>query len=302
MRGKRLGLVLGAGSYRGLIHIGVLQVLEENNIPIDYIGGSSIGALISSFYAMGYNGEKIEEIAMDFVRELPFTLSVDPGKAFLIFIKAFLKRAGLFPADWVKVPLGLIDGKKIVNYLYKYLGDLRFEDLEKPLIIVSTDLRSGEGIAFVPANFHYNTRSLNDTVYYYNEPVIDAVMASISIPGIFVPYLWNERYLIDGAVKNSLPVDIMSLMKPDVILACDLGYNSQDDEKIWDPLSAAIQTLDIMGQEISSLNLQKYADIIIKPEISNINIKDLNSVKNAINIGRRTGLKAVPTIKAMLRI
>ncbi len=295
---RRLGLALGSGSSRGLAHIGLIKLLEKHKIPIDYISGSSIGAVFAALYAAGMSGEELEELVIDFVENPPVTISVEPFRAFIIFIKSVLHR--FFPVDWIKTPRGFIDWQPIYCYLERLLGRIRFDQLDIPLMVTSTDLITGEGIAFIPSNYIFKVNSLNEMVFYHNQRVVDAVISSILIPGIFLPFIYGERILVDGGVKNSVPVDLLTLYRPDLVIGVDLGFANQADDMVESPLAAAFQTLDIMGQEIADLNLQKYADIVIKPQLQVVDIKNIADVKNAIEAGRKAGETVLPDIKRML--
>lgn len=116
----KIGLALGSGGARGLAHIGVIKVLEENNIPIDFIAGSSIGAMIGGFYASGININIIEKIALDANWREIFSM-IDPH-----------------------LGQGLIGGKKVKTFIEDYIGKKEFKDCKIPFIAVATDLKTGE--------------------------------------------------------------------------------------------------------------------------------------------------------------
>ena len=119
-----IGLALGSGGSRGLAHIGVIKVLEENNIPIDYIAGSSIGALVGGFYAAGLSVKEIEEIALQTDWRRMFSL-VDPH-----------------------LSQGLIGGEKVKAFIESHVDGKRIEDCKIPFIAVATDLKTGDVVAF----------------------------------------------------------------------------------------------------------------------------------------------------------
>lgn len=168
---QRIGLTLGNGSARGLAHIGVLKALEEKNIKIDFIAGSSIGALIGAAYASGMSVERMEELALE----------IDLKKIAQLFISK--------PAF-----TGLINGKSIKNYILSHIGNPDFSQLKIPFVAAATDIDTGE------------------TVVLNKGSVVDAVRASISIPGIFAPVKMNNRLLIDGGVTLPLPIRLVKEM------------------------------------------------------------------------------------------
>jgi predicted acylesterase/phospholipase RssA len=164
---KKIGYALGGGAARGLSHIGVLKVLEKNNIFPDIIAGTSIGALIGALYA---SGTKIDDIEQ-------FALRLD------------LKRLVLL-ADVTIPTSGLIGGKRIISLLKSILGDLTFDQLKCDFACVATDINTGEQVVLKEGS------------------LLDAVRASISIPGIFSPIRIKGHYLVDGGLVNEVPVSV----------------------------------------------------------------------------------------------
>jgi len=166
---KLLGLVLGSGAAFGLAHIGVLRVLEQHDIDIDVLSGSSIGGLIAALWGIGLSSDKIERIAkklrnkLNIMRLLDFTIPVS----------------------------GILEGKRLKNFLRSILGEKTFEDLKIPVKIVVYDLANRE------------TLSIEKGL------LVDAVYMSISVPGIFTPKVEKERVIVDGGIQDPVPVDIL---------------------------------------------------------------------------------------------
>ncbi|MFH0984555.1 MAG: patatin-like phospholipase family protein [Candidatus Omnitrophota bacterium] len=182
---RLVGLVLGSGAAYGLSHIGVLRVLEEEKIPVDVIAGSSIGALIGTLWAAGYDSHEIEKIVK----------SVDKNN---IFFKLLGFR------DISAIHRGFFKGNQISQFLTAYLKDMTFLDLKVPVKMVATDLLTSEEVVLDSGN------------------VINAIRASISIPGFLRPYPYKGSYLIDGGVVDPLPVKILSNMGVRKIIAVNV--------------------------------------------------------------------------------
>ncbi len=192
-----VGIALDSGGAMGGAHIGVLDVLKENNIPLDIIVGSSAGAAIGAFYAAGSLGIFKELISdLNFIETLRFY--ADP----------------VFPVS------GLFAGKRARKFLATLLHDTRIEELPLAYTAVATDILTGE---IVPIS-----RGL----------LVDAVMASISMPGIFKPVVLGEQILTDGGVSDPLPLDILRSFSPDITIACNL--HSRLPDKLSSSLSSAI--------------------------------------------------------------
>lgn len=167
-----VGLALSSGAALGFAHIGVLKVLEKEKIPIDVVAGSSMGALVAALWAIGLSASEIEKIALKMNR---------PRTLFLY-------------ADLCFIPLrGLFKGRRIAHYLKRYFGNRTFEDTRIPLKIVATDVYSRQ------------------TIVIEKGSLLEAVRASIAIPGVFKPVVRENEVLLDGGILNPLP--IRSLIK-----------------------------------------------------------------------------------------
>ena len=182
-KGLKIGLALGGGSARGLAHVGVILALEAYNIPINIIAGTSIGSVIGGLYASGATIEQLEEVA----------LSIKKSKT-------------LFMMDPVFPHSGLISGDRIEKMLNQFaLKDKTFDDLSISFAAVATDVESGAKVILNQGK------------------VIDAVRASIAIPGIFTPVKYQDYYLVDGGVVDPVPVDVVQMMGADIIIAVSLA-------------------------------------------------------------------------------
>jgi NTE family protein len=179
---NKIGYALGGGAARGLAHIGVLKVLEEHGIFPDVIAGTSIGALIGALYAGGLKAADIEQVA----------LQVD------------WKRV-VFLAD-ITTPLsGLIQGKRVISLLKSIMGgDSDFSHLKCPFACVTTDIRSGQQVVLRRGS------------------LVEAVRASISIPGIFTPARIGGRYLVDGGLVNEVPVSVCREMGANYVIGVNV--------------------------------------------------------------------------------
>ena len=182
-KGLKFGLALGGGSARGLAHVGVIKVLEVYHIPIDIIAGTSIGSVIGGLYASGATVRQLEEVA----------LSIKKSKT-------------LFMIDPVFPHSGLISGDRIEKMLNQFgIKDKTFDNLKIPFAAVATDVESGAEVILNQGK------------------VIDAIRASISIPGIFTPVKYQDYYLVDGGVVDPVPVDVVKMMGADIIIAVSLA-------------------------------------------------------------------------------
>lgn len=178
---NKIGCALGGGGARGLAHIGVLKVLEENGIRPDIIAGTSIGSIIGALYASGLKAVEIERL----VTRLDW------------------KHSQIF-ADPALSLNGLIQGKRITTLLQSILGDLTFEDLERDFVCVAADIQNGQ------------------PVLLRHGPLVPAIRASISIPGVFVPAKMDGRYLVDGGLVLQVPANICRDMGAEYVVAVNV--------------------------------------------------------------------------------
>ena len=183
---RKIGLALGSGSARGWSHIGVIRGLQEADVTIDIVCGSSIGALVGGAYAAG----KLDD-AEKLIRELAWS-------DVLGFMEVPVPRSGL------------INSEKIADYLRERLGDPNIEDLPIPFAAVATDLTSGQ------------------EVWIRKGSLIEAIRASISMPGMFTPCFRDGRLLVDGGLINPVPVSLCRSMGANTVIA----VNPNTDIKI----------------------------------------------------------------------
>ncbi|MEE4192594.1 MAG: patatin-like phospholipase family protein [Halieaceae bacterium] len=182
-RKQKIGLALGSGSARGLAHIGVIRALEEAGIKVGCVAGTSIGSLIGSVYASG-KLDALEKVYLGF----------DWKKIAYFFDVVFPKS-------------GLIDGKKVADFVREYVHTETIEHLPLPFQAVATDIGTGEEVSLDRGD------------------VIEAVRASISVPGIFTPVRRNSRVLVDGGLVNPVPVSTARSMGANIVIAVDLNHD-----------------------------------------------------------------------------
>jgi len=187
------GLALGSGSARGWAHIGVIQALAKAGIQIDYVAGTSIGAVVGAVYASG-NIESLEDVV----------LQLDWKQIVYFFDVVFPKS-------------GLIDGNKIADFIRSHVKERNIEDLPLPFCVVSTDLATGAEIVIREGD------------------IIEAVRASISVPGIFTPVQKDDMVLVDGGLVNPIPVSAVREMGADFVIAVNLNHDIVGKKAIKKP-------------------------------------------------------------------
>jgi NTE family protein len=271
-RKRKIGLALSGGAARGLAHIGVLQVLREENVPIDAVAGTSAGAVMGAIYASGQDTRRMVEQALDASWKKMAPL-IDPS----------------FPKN------GLIKGRKITRLLSGFLGgDIEFSDLCIPCACVATDINTGEEIVIDKGN------------------VLEALRASISIPGIFTVVKREGRHLVDGGLTTPVPVNVVRRMGADFVIAVNvnphvsvrLGKSGQERVKAHkDPniFQVMVQSIYITTYSLAQGSLSN-ADVVIEPDLEHIGAADFHKAGELINQGQKAARKAMPEIKKKLAI
>ncbi len=283
----RLGLVLSSGGAKGLAHIGVIQVLEENGIEVDAIAGTSMGAYVGGLSAAGFDGNKLESFAAAMSGKRDLLDLIDP----------------VFPPR-----RGFLRGRSIHERLEKSLQGKTFPELKKPFLAVATEFETLERASLRTGE------------------VASAIVASLAVPGVVVPVVRNGIEYIDGGVCDPLPVSLAkktwdldyviavnvlppvgSLRKPKTFAAAKSGWrapfrflnrhlNYFARGNLLDILRAAA-----MGSQMRLVGKSaREADVLISPMSPKSGWHDYHRYADYIEIGRSAALAALPEIKALL--
>ncbi len=186
----RVGLALGGGGARGLAHIGVLKALEEEHITIDFLAGTSMGGVIAAAYAAGRTPDELIAEGI--------SLAQTPRLLKLL--------------DFSRPRRGLMEGRRVRSYLSELIGaECCLESLRLPTALTAVDLPTGQPVVLREGN------------------LVEAALATMSVPGIFTPVCIQGYELVDGGLLNNVPVDVLRLMGADITIAVDVSPNFQQD-------------------------------------------------------------------------
>ncbi|AIF51890.1 patatin-like phospholipase family protein [Pelosinus sp. UFO1] len=294
-RKKRIGVALSGGGIRGMAHIGVLKVLIEHNIPIDMISGTSAGAIIAAMYACGYTPQQMQVMVQNLKMNELIDLNVTVGDLFKHGMKWLFN--GMF-RFWSVLPTGFIKGDKVEQFFYGLWQNRTVKDTNIPVAITAVDLNTADTVFFTSPVF--DSRAILNARYYHNTSLTEAVRASISIPGIFFPKKYRSMTLVDGAVKNNLPTDILRHMGADIVIGVDLGYDGQSNYDIKTVGEILVQCIEIMGREVTLLKAEQYADVIIRPNTFEIKCKDNKQAVLYIGQGEKAANEKLSEIQQLL--
>lgn len=276
----KIGVALSGGGVRGLAHIGVLKALITNGIKIDMISGTSAGAIVAALFACGYTPHQMEDMARNIKTSELVDLKITVSDLFKYGIQSFMGGGTRF---WSVIPNGIVKGDRIERYFRSLWANRTLKETVIPLAITAVDIHTADTIFFTsPIKKH---RNILNARYYHGATLTEAVRASISIPGVFYPKRYQDMTLVDGAVKNNLPTDILHHMGADIIIAIDLGYSGQRVSELHSVGEILMQCIDIMNREVTLLKSEQYADVIIRPTVSDIDFKEIKQALFAIQRG-----------------
>jgi NTE family protein len=287
----RICLVLSGGGARGIAHVGVLKVLEEMQIPIDCIAGTSMGAVVGGLYASGLKATEIEEAIRSVNwqeafrdapprRDLAFRRKQD-DRNFLVRLPLGVKHAHIL------LPKGFIQGQKLQETLRQltlpFSNSTDFDLLPTPFRAVATDLVNGQAVLLDRGDLAI------------------AMRASISAPGVFAPVESQGRLLVDGGLAENLPVDVARAMHADILIVSDVSFPLLPREKLDSALSITNQMLAILvrkdeDRQRASLGAN---DILIEPALGNASSTNFFVPSSTISAGENAARSVTVKLEAL---
>ncbi|CAZ95499.1 MULTISPECIES: patatin-like phospholipase family protein [Zobellia] len=284
--GIKVGLVLSGGGAKGMAHIGAIKVIEEAGIKIDYIGGTSMGAIVGSLYAAGYTGDQLDSIfrATDFTNLIQDNL---PRSAKTFYEKENSEKYAItlpFDGFKVSVPPAYSGGQNVYNELVKFLYPVRnitkFDELPIPFVCIATDVETGNEVILKEG--------------YLPE----AVMASGTLPSLFEPAKINGKVLIDGGVVNNYPIDEVKEMGADIVIGVDVQHGLRNRESLLTATEILLQ-INNYRTVLDMKEKSKKTDIYIKPNMSEFSMMDFDLHDVLIKSGEDAALKNIDALKAL---
>ena len=282
----KLGLALSGGGIRGAVHIGVLKALEEKNIKIDIIGGTSSGSLVASLYAMGYSPMHI------------YHLFIRYGKAISNINKiTILNEVGGYIVNRKFKISGINDGKileDMYNNLAKKKNVYKIEDIKMPIAIPTVDLKNGKEYIFT------NKKQENSEYqkYIMDASIGTAVRASSSFPAVFCPYEYKNHIFLDGGTTDNIPVNEVFNLGADKVITVNfepIRINSKSNV-----MDIVMRTIDIMGNKIIEKELEKSDYILTIPTENDIGLLDIDKIKECYKCGYETTINNIEKIKSII--
>jgi NTE family protein len=274
----RIGLVLGGGGTKGAAHVGLIRFLEEKNIPIDAVAGTSVGSLIGGLYASGMSIDEIEKMMLS--ADWRDMIAFENDRKAIPFRKKKLERefasnikAGVDEDDEIVLASGLFKRQNMMQFLRKKLrhvdDNISFDTLNIPFRCVATELRTGDKVVL-------SKGSLSESIY-----------ASLAIPGGFEPIVIEGKTLVDGGLADNLPVDVMREMNVDIIIVSNIGEPESDKTAYKSYLEVMTQLSDLLTRKNIQYTLENLKDneILISPDMSNYSFLELDKFQEVMDVG-----------------
>jgi NTE family protein len=284
----KVGLVLSGGGAKGLAHIGALKTLDSLGVKVDYIAGTSMGAIIGSLYASGYTGKQLDSIfrKIDFEKLIADEL---PRASKTFYEKENSEKYAIsipFNNFKIQIPSALSRGQNIFNLLSRltlHVSDIdNFENLPIPFFCIATNIETGEPVILDSGS------------------LAQAIKASGALPSLFQPVVLDSNILIDGGVVNNYPVDELRAKGMDVIIGVDV----QDDLATKEQLKSAPEILLQINnyRTIRDMRVKsKKTDIYIKPDIKGFTVVSFDEGDEIINRGEKATLDKILELNNLLQ-
>ncbi|MDD2431245.1 MAG: patatin-like phospholipase family protein [Firmicutes bacterium] len=275
----RWGLSLSGGSLRGAAHIGAIKALDRHGLRPDAIGGTSAGAIVAALYASGLTGEEMESFALSIDPKKVFDRAISPFKYPLALAKIIGDFVGLDPN--IKIAPGLFKGDFIAKQIRLYTMEKKFSDLEIKTVINAVDLDSGDEVVFT--NGQIMLQRIQD--FTTDSYLWEAVRASISLPGVFVPFNFQGRRLVDGGVAALNPVKLLKKLGLPFVVAIDVSVDVTNTPEPDNFLEVLMRSYDLLNYRKNREELRLYADRVVKAGVKGVNLKEFSKLKSVIDYG-----------------
>ncbi len=284
---KRIGLVLSGGTARGLAHVGILKVLEEEKVPVEYVTGTSMGSIIGGLYSVGYTPDEIEKIASEMDWLALFNDSIErKGKGISRNLIEDRNTMVLPMENFIpKIPSGAVGGKSAsekLNELFFGVAEVNdFKKFPKKFALVATDLNTGEGVMIDKGS------------------IATAIRSSLSLPSVFNPVQAGERLYVDGGVVRNLPVQDVKVLGADYTIGVNVGegFSKRDPEKL-NIAGVISDSMTIAGRQEVERQI-RMLDLYMAPNLEKIESYDFGKVKEIIDAGEKVARENIESIRKL---
>ena len=287
----RIAVVLGGGGARGAAHIGVLQVLEENRIPVDLVTGTSMGALVGGLYASGHSPAEMQTLLSTIDWQKMFKDS--PPRETRHMRRKREDIANLGSAELglregaIMAPRGALQGQHLLLWLRRQTLGVRaiddFKALPIPFACVATNIVSTE-------------KTILD-----RGDLAMAMRASMAVPGVFAPLRVDGQLLVDGGVVDNVPISVARDMGAERLIVVDVGAPLLTEAQLDSPLAVSLQMVSAMMKRETDRSLATLdpRDVLIRPDLGEFSSADFDHSASTIETGRQAAIAALPQLRAL---
>jgi NTE family protein len=284
---RRIGLALGGGAARGIAHIGVIEVLEENGIDIHAISGTSMGAMVGAVYLLEGNAGKLVE-RMNAIFASPAFLAAnfdalrerreeeDPG--WFESMTGLIRRGFRYTLSVTRQ--SIISREVFQGIVEAMVPDIRIEDLPKPFSTVSLDVVTGEEVIWTRGSLR------------------DALWSTSAIPGFFPPFEQDGRVMVDGAWTNAVPVEPARALGADRVIAVDISREVEEMVEYKRGVSLILRSALLTSKYLRERQL-RLADVILRPEVGCVHWADFGDPAGLLQRGRDAALLSLEEIRGL---
>lgn len=282
----KLGLALSGGGIRGIAHAGVLKALEENDIKIDFIGGTSSGSIISTLYAMGYSPYYIYILFKRYAKDLVNQNSLST-----------ITSLGSFMTNKKTHFSGFYSGEEIekgFNEIALRKGVKKMSDIKMPLSIPAVDFQDSKEYIFT----NNVPKKVEDKNKYITEISIGkAIRASSSFPVVFSPCEYGKHKFLDGGILNNFPSLEVKKQGADKVLT--VNFKADDINEESNVMDIIMRSIDIMGNKVSEENL-KSSDMVLTIQTDKTGLLEIDKLDDCYKYGYRQTINNIDKIKNLI--
>lgn len=287
---KKWGLALGGGGILGLAHIGVIQVLEQLGLGPSVITGTSAGAIVAGLYAAGVDLSGLEDITVK-----TLTHEEEPVEVPVLAASTGITAMGFS---------GLIAGNFIEKTIDKFTRGIWLKDARMPVALMSVDIITGGIVVFTnsPPRSQTMVQALGmaGRTYVTDAKLSEAIRASISVPGVFKPKEFGPWSLVDGGIRDMVPVYEARRMGAEEVVAVDLSLHVEKPQVPGNAVSILSRSFQLASRESTERNINEHASITLQPDVYESGIPTPTKCKALIRAGRECAKKHIPRIMSML--
>jgi NTE family protein len=286
----QVGVALGGGAARGLAHIGVLEVLEQAQIPMDVITGTSMGALVGGLYLVEGSASRLIErmrqfLASEAFQSAPFERLRErrnnkENSGFFSTATAAIRKGFLYSYSLRRQ--SIISEEVFSQLINSTLPDIRIQDLPRPFAAVSLDVISGKEVVWTKGSLR------------------QAVLASSAIPGFFPPVKDRGRLLVDGNWTSPIPVRSARRLGADAVIAVDISRDAERQQDYQRGVNLILRANLLLTAALREMQLEE-ADLVLRPEVGRIHWADFGPAEELVELGRKVALSHLDKLRRVTR-